>query len=214
MEDEMNKFQEMLNNKAFINKLEQKMRYFSSFLSTKNSNQLLFNRYKYNQDMIKNINKEKIVWMFISFINKLNEISKHKNSNDILFISNIISKLYNENIITKEDLLIISKHILSLKKFESFFEIIYLTQVPDIFYHLKNINLSKLDKINIRKILSSNPKYLKSILSCESKTTEFNPNKFISSLFALKFNLNLLSISDLLINEYKYSNNNPFPNKY
>ena len=210
----MNKFQEMLNNKSFINTLEQKMRYFSSFLSTKNSNQLLFNRYKYNQDMIKNINKEKIVWMFISFINKINEISKHKNSNDILFISNIISKLYNENIITKEDLLIISKHILSLKKFESFFEIIYLTQVPDIFYHLKNIILSKLDKINIRKILSSNPKYLKSILSFESKTTEFNPNKFISSLFALKFNLNLLSISDLLINEYKYSNINPFPNKY
>ena len=212
MEDEMNKFQEMLNNKSFINSFEEKIRYFSSFLSTKNSNHLVFNRYKYNQEKIKNINKEKIVYMFISLFNKICEISKHKNSNYNLFISNIISKSYNENIITKDDLLKISNHIISNRKFESFFEIMHRTQVPDLFNQLKSIKLSKLDKINIRKIFSLNPEYIKTILSLDSNI--YNPSKYISSLFALKFNLNLLSIEDLLISQYKNSNINAFPNKY
>ena len=142
MEDEMNKFQEMLNNKSFINSFEEKIRYFSSFLSTK--------------------------YMFISLFNKICEISKHKNSNYNLFISNIISKSYNEKIITKDDLLKISNHIISNRKFESFFEIMHRTQVPDLFNQLKSIKLSKLDKINIRKIFSLNPKYIKTILSLDS----------------------------------------------
>ncbi len=67
----MNKFQEMLNNKSFVNSFEEKIKYFSSFLSGKNSNHLVFNRYKYNQEKIKNINKDKIAYMFISLFNQL-----------------------------------------------------------------------------------------------------------------------------------------------
>ena len=65
----------------------------------------------------------------------------------------------------------------------------------------------------MREVLSKNPIYLKIILSFD--TDKFEPYKFISSLFKFRFNLNLLSIEDLLIDEYKYSDNkNIYPKNY
>ena len=213
METEIDKFQEMLNDKTFYELLVKKIKYFSSFLSTQNTNNILFNKYKYNSDKIKHLNNAIIPNLFISIINKLNEGLKHKTNNDIIFLSNIISKLYNEKIINKDDLLKISKHILDIKKYEAFFEIMKLTQLNELFDQMKNINLSKLDKIFLRKILSKNHNYIKNILSLDSD--KYSPNKFISSLFSLKFNLNSLSIEDLLINVYRYSNiDNVFPVNY
>ena len=213
METEIDKLQETLNDKTFYELLAKKIKYFSSFLSTQNTNNLLFNKHKYNSEKIKHLNNAIIPNLFISIINKFNEGLKHKTNTDIIFISNIISKLFNEKIIMKDDLLKISKHILDIKKYEAFLEIMKLTQLNDLFEQMKSLNLSKLDKIFLRKILSKNPKYIKCILSIN--TNKYSPNKFISSLFSLKFNLNLLSIEDLLINEYRYANiDNPFPLNY
>ena len=214
METELDNFQEKLNDKSFFNKFEEKIRYFSFFLSTKNANNLIFNKHKYNQEKINHFNKGILSNFFIALINKINEGQKHKRYCDLIFISNIIGKLYNENIINKDELLKISKYFLEIKKFEPFFEIFRMNQLSDLFDQLKSQNLSKLDKIKLRKILTKNSIYLKAILSLD--TEKYHPYKFISSLFQFQFNLNLLSIDDLLINEFKFNNDtkNVFPKNY
>jgi hypothetical protein len=126
---------------------------------------------------------------------------------------NIICKLYNEEMMDKDELLKISKYILDIKNFESFFEIMKITQISDLFEQLKEIKLSKLDRIILREVLSKNPIYVKIILSFDAD--KFEPYKFISLLFKFRFNLNLLSIEDLLIDEYKYSDNKTiYPKNY
>ena len=213
METDIDKIHEILNNKSYYNLIEQKIRYFSSILSNQNTNQLLFNKYKYNKEKIKSFDKGILSNIFIALINKISEGSKHKAYNDIIFIVNIICKLYNEEMMDKDELLKISKYILDIKKFESFFEIMKITQISDLFEQLKEIKLSKLDRIILREVLSKNPIYLKIILSFD--TDKFEPYKFISSLFKFRFNLNLLSIEDLLIDEYKYSDNKTiYPKNY
>ena len=214
METELDNFQEKLNDKSFFNKFEEKIRYFSFFLSTKNANNLIFNKHKYHLEKINHFNKGILSNFFIALINKINESQKHKRYCDLIFISNIIGKLYNENIINKDEVLKISKYFLEIKKFEPFFEIFRMNQLSDLFDQLKSQNLSKLDKIKLRKILTKNSIYLKAILSLD--TEKYHPYKFISSLFQFQFNLNLLSIDDLLINEFKFDNDtkNVFPKNY
>ena len=53
-----------------------------------------------------------------------------------------------------------------------------MTQLSDLFEQLKSQNLSKLDKIKLRKILTKNSIYLKDILSLD--TEKYHP--YISSL--------------------------------
>ena len=57
------------------------------------------------------------------FVEVINEYEKHKKNNEIILITNIICKLYNENFMSKLELLKISKHLLDNKKYEPFFEI-------------------------------------------------------------------------------------------
>ena len=210
MEEDLDNFKKKLNDKSYYNKLNQKIKYFSSFVSSQNSKDLLFNRLKYQKEKIKNFNNSMISNIFIEVIN---EYEKHKKNNDIIFITNIICKLYNENFLLKDELLKIAKYFLDTKLYNPFFEIFHRTQINDLFTQLQTINLSKLDKVIIKTILLKNPKYIKCILSIESE--KYKPFKFISSLFQLQFNLNLLSIEDLLIEEFKYENNrNVFPKNY
>ena len=210
MEEDLDNFKKKLNDKSYYNKLNQKIKYFSSFVSSQNSKDLLFNRLKYQKEKIKNFNNSMISNIFIEVIN---EYEKHKKNNDIIFITNIICKLYNENFLLKDELLKIAKYFLDKKLYNPFFEIFHRTQINDLFTQLQTINLSKLDKLIIKTILLKNPKYIKCILSLESE--KYKPYKFISSLFKLQFNLNLLSIEDLLIEEFKYENNtNVFPENY
>ena len=211
-ETEIEQIHESLNNKSYYHLLEQKIKYFSYFLSTQSSKNLLFNKHKYNKEKIKHFNSGLLSYFFISLINKFYESHKNNYRNDIIFIANLISKLYNETIMAKDELLKISKYLLNNKKYETFFEIFYMTQLDILFDEFKIIKLSKFDKIILQKILSQNPKYIKTILSLDIE--RYNSYKFISSLFKFKFNLNLLSVEDLLKGEFKLNNKNIFSKNY
>ena len=49
MEEDLDNFKKKLNDISFYNILCQKVKYFSLFLSTQNTKNLLFNRYKYKK---------------------------------------------------------------------------------------------------------------------------------------------------------------------
>ena len=215
METDVDGFKEILNNKSYSNLLEQKIRYFSSFISTKSTKNTLFNKFRYNKDIFKLFSKHKLSDYFIILLNKIIERKKNINNNnkDILFISIIISKLYNEKIISKDELLNLSQFFIDSKKYEPFLEILKMTQLEEIFIQLKSHKLNNLDRIILKRILSQNSQYIKSILSLDSN--KYEPYKYISNLFQLEFNLNLFNIEVLLVNEFKCSSgDNVFPKNY
>ena len=215
METDVDGFKEILNNKSYSNLLEQKIRYFSSFISKKSTKNSLFNKFRYNKDIFKLFSKHKLSDYFIILLNKIIERKKNINNNnkDILFISIIISKLYNEKIISKDELLNLSQFFIDSKKYEPFLEILKMTQLEEIFIQLKSHKLNNLDRIILKRILSQNSQYIKSILSLDSN--KYEPYKYISNLFQLEFNLNLFNIEVLLVNEFKCSSgDNVFPKNY
>ena len=183
METDVDGFKEILNNKSYSNLLEQKIRYFSSFISTKSTKNSLFNKFRYNKDIFKLFSKHKLSDYFIILLNKIIERKKNINNNnkDILFISIIISKLYNEKIISKDELLNLSQFFIDSKKYEPFLEILKMTQLEEIFIQLKSHKLNNLDRIILKRILSQNSQYIKSILSLDSN--KYEPYKYISNLF-------------------------------
>ena len=69
MEEDLDNFKKKLNDKSYYNKLNQKIKYFSSFVSSQNSKDLLFNRLKYQKEKIKNFNNSMISNIFIEVIN-------------------------------------------------------------------------------------------------------------------------------------------------
>ena len=83
--------------------------------------------------------------------------NKVKN-NDILFISIILSKLYNEKIISENVVLKISTSLLENQKYQSFFEILATTGIGQLLNNIQEKNVKANEKITIRQILTENPK--------------------------------------------------------
>ena len=214
MNNEINNFLNLLNSKYYENYIQQKITYFTYFLKTDTQNQNIFNNHKYNPEIIKPFGDDIITQFFMLSINKCIENekkTKSKSNNNILFISMIIGKLYEEKIINKNVILKISTYLLENKKFKEFFEILSSSGEGALLNTIQDRDLSLYDKINIRKILLKNTKYIKNILLLDSNIYE--PNKFISSLFQFKLNLNLLN-TDLLLNEFKYNKKNYLTKNY
>ena len=212
MSNEITNFLNLLNSKSFNTIMYPKILYFSSLLRNHSNNQTLFNRHKYNPEIIKPINEDTITQFCMLFLNKFIENRKDKNlKNNILFISIIIGKLYVEKIISTNVVLKISTFLLENQDFEAFFEIFSMTGLGDLLLEIHEKNLKMEEKIIVRKLLKEKSKYIINILQLDPK--EYEPYKFISSLFQLKFDLNLLNI-DFLLNDFTYYNKNYLTKNY
>ena len=212
MSNEVNNFLNILNSKYYPNYIQKRIKYFSTFLNSNPQNQISFNIYKYNPEIIKSFDENIITQFFMLSLNKFIETQKNASQNkDILFISMLIGKLYNENIINKNVVIKLSTCLLEHQKFEEFFEILSSTGVGELLNTIQEKNLNSQEKIEIRKILRENSKYVKNILLLD--TNEYEPYKYISSLFLFKFNWNLLN-ADLLLNDFKYNNKNYLTKNY
>ena len=188
MSNEITNFLNLLNSKSFNTTIYQKIKYLSSFLRAKNNNQTLFNKHKYNQEIIRPINEDIITQFFMLFLNKFIENKKDVNlKNNILFISIIIGKLYVEKIISKNVVLNPSAFLLENQDFDPFFEILASTGLGDLLTQIKEKHLKIEEKIIIRKILKEKSRYIANMLLLDPK--QYEPYKFISSLFQLKFDL-------------------------
>ena len=213
---EINNFLNLLNHNYYSNFIQQNVRYFTTFLSYPNQKRIPFNNHKYKVEVIKPFNDDIITQFFMLSLNKIIEdekkvtCNKVKN-NDILFISIILSKLYNEKIISENVVLKISTSLLENQKYQSFFEILGSTGIGQLINNIQEKNLKANEKIALRQILTENPQYLKDILSLDYKA--YKPYIFISSLFQFKFNLNLVS-ADLLLNDFSYNGKNYLTKNY
>ena len=212
MNNEINNFLNLLNDKHFHTFVNQKIRYFSSSLSNDSKKQLLFNKHKYNQEIIKPFNDDIITQFFMLYLNKIMEEKNNpKYNKDIIFISAIIGKLYVEKIINENVVIKIGTYLLENQKFEPFFEVLSISGVGELLNEIKDKKLSRYEKMIIRKILIQNSQYIKNILLLDPENYE--PFDFISSLFQLEFNLNLLNL-DLFFSEFKFNNKNYLTKNY
>ena len=212
MSNEVNNFLNLLNSKYYENYIHRKIKYFSGILNTQPKMQTSFDFCKYIPEIIKSFDDDIISQFFMLSLNKFIENQKNKFPNkDILFISMIIGKLYNENIINKNVVIKISAYLLENQKFQEFFEILSNTGIGELLNAIREKDLKQKEKIIIRKILSENDKYVKNILLLDTK--EYEPYKYISSLFQFKFNWNLLN-ADLLLSGFKYKNKNYLTKNY
>lgn len=122
---EINNFLNLLNHNYYSNFIQHNVRYFTTFLSYPNQKRIPFNNHKYKEEAIKPFNDDIITQFFMLSLNKIIEdekkvtCNKVKN-NDILFISIILSKLYNEKIISENVVLKISTSLLENQKYQSF----------------------------------------------------------------------------------------------
>ena len=145
----------------------------------------------------------------------LNKIMEEKNNpkynKDIIFISAIIGKLYLEKIINENVVIKIGTYLLENQKFEPFFEVLSVSGVGELLNEIKDKKLTRYEKMIIRKILIQNSQYIKNILLLDPE--KYEPFDFISSLFQLEFNLNLLNL-DLFFSEFKFNNKNYLTKNY
>ena len=212
MNNEIKNFINLLNSKYYQNFVLKKIKYFSSFYNSQTRKQTLFNYHKYNPELIKSFDENIITQIFMLSINKFIENQENINlNNDILFISKIIGKLYIEKAISKNVILKISTYLLENQKFEAFFEILSITHIGELLSEIQEKDFKSQEKIIIRRILRNNSLYIKNILLLDSN--EYEPYKYISSLFQFKFDLNLLNV-DLVLNEFKYENQNYLTKNY
>ncbi len=212
MNNEINNFLNLLNDKYFYTFIKQKIRYFSSSLSNHSQNQLLFSKHKYNPEIIKSFNDDIITQFFMLYLNKIMEEKKDpKYNNDIIFISSIIGKLYVEKIITENVVIKIGTYLLENQKFEPFFELLSISGIGQLLNEIKDKKLNSYENMLIRNILIQNSKYIKNILLLDPE--KYEPFDFISSLFEFKFNLDLLNI-DLFFSEFQFNNKNYLTKNY
>jgi len=212
MSNEITNFLNLLNKKSYSIIINQKIKYFSSFLNFRSNNQTLFNKHKYKPEIIKPFDEDAITQLFMLFLNKFIENRKDKNlENNILFISIIIGKLYLEKIISKNVVLKLSTFLFENQKYEAFFEILSTTGIGELLIELYEKHLKSDEKIIIREILTKKSKYIINILQLDP--TKYEPYKFICNVFQFKFNLNLLNI-DLLLNDFKYDGINHLSKNY
>ena len=212
MNNEVNNFLNLLNSKYYPIYIHRRIKYFSGVLNIQPKIQTSFSIYKYIPEIIKSFDDDVISQFFILSFNKFIENQKNKFPNkDILFISMLIGKLYNENIINKNVVIKISTYLLENQKFEEYFEILSNTRIGELLIAIREKDLKQKEKIIIRKILCENDKYVKNILLLDTK--EYEPYKYISSLFQFKFNWNLLN-ADLLLSGFKYKNKNYLTKNY
>ena len=204
MSNEVNNFLNLLNSKYYANYIHRRIKYFSGFLNIQPKMQTTFDIYKYIPEIIKSFDDDIISQFFILSLNKFIENQKKLFPNkDILFISMLIGKLYKENIINKNVVIKISAYLLENQKFEEYFEILSKTGIGELLIAIREKDLKQKEKIIIRKILCENDKYVKNIFLLDTK--EYEPYKYISSLFQFKFNWNLLN-ADLLLSGFNYKN--------
>ena len=91
---EINNFLNLLNHNYYSNFIQQKVRYFTTFLSSQNHKQIPFYKHKYKAEAIKPFNDDIITQFFMLSLNKIIENEKKVTTIKLKIMTYFFYQLY------------------------------------------------------------------------------------------------------------------------